>query len=151
MLLYLHIPFCHRVCPYCSFYKHTPGDTPIGEFVDALLEEARVRIAELPERPRTLYLGGGTPSMLSPTHLRKLFVGLAERLDLQGLDEVTLEANPATFDVAKARLFAELAAGFLRESPAGDRPVTTSLDAETLYRMLPREMPAAGAPLADHS
>jgi oxygen-independent coproporphyrinogen-3 oxidase len=108
LLLYLHIPFCHRVCPYCSFYKHTPGDTPIGEFVDALLGEARVRIAELPEKPRTLYLGGGTPSMLSPTHLRKLFGGLAERLDLQGLDEVTLEANPATFDVAKARLFREL-------------------------------------------
>ncbi|TAE78396.1 MAG: radical SAM family heme chaperone HemW [Verrucomicrobia bacterium] len=108
MLLYLHIPFCHRVCPYCSFYKHTPGDTPIGEFIDALLAEARHRIADLPEKPRTLYLGGGTPSMLSPTHLRKLFGGLAELLDLSSLDEVTLEANPATFDVAKARIFREL-------------------------------------------
>lgn len=108
LLLYLHIPFCHRVCPYCSFYKHTPGDTPVGEFVDALLEEARVRIASLGEKPRTLYLGGGTPSMLSPTHLRKLFGGLAGLMDLQALDEVTMEANPATFDVAKARLFREL-------------------------------------------
>ena len=108
MLLYLHIPFCHRVCPYCSFYKHTPGDTPVGSFIDALLEEARQRIASLPEKPRTLYLGGGTPSMLSPTHLRKLFGGLGELLDLPVLDEVTLEANPATFDVAKARLFREL-------------------------------------------
>jgi oxygen-independent coproporphyrinogen III oxidase len=108
LLLYLHIPFCHRVCPYCSFYKHTPGDTPVGEFVDGLLREARLRIEALEEKPRTLYLGGGTPSMLSPTHLRKLFGGLGELLDLQGLDEVTLEANPATFDVAKARLFREL-------------------------------------------
>lgn len=108
MLLYVHIPFCHRVCPYCSFYKHTPGDTPIGAFVDALLEEAQVRIAALEEKPRTLYLGGGTPSMLSPTHLRKLFGGLGELLDLSSLDEVTLEANPATFDVEKARLFREL-------------------------------------------
>jgi oxygen-independent coproporphyrinogen-3 oxidase len=108
LLLYLHIPFCHRVCPYCSFYKHTPGDTPIGSFIDSLLEEARHRIASLPEKPRTLYLGGGTPSMLSPTHLRKLFGGLGEILDLPALDEVTLEANPATFDVAKARLFREL-------------------------------------------
>jgi oxygen-independent coproporphyrinogen-3 oxidase len=108
LLLYLHIPFCHRVCPYCSFYKHTPGDTPVGAFVDALLGEARGRIAALEEKPRTLYLGGGTPSMLSPTHLRKLFGGLGEVLDLAGLDEVTLEANPATFDVVKARLFREL-------------------------------------------
>ena len=108
MLLYLHIPFCHRVCPYCSFYKHTPGDTPIGSFVDGLLEEARGRVAGLEEKPRTLYLGGGTPSMLSPTHLRKLFGGLGEILDLRSLDEVTMEANPATFDVTKARLFREL-------------------------------------------
>ena len=108
MLLYVHIPFCHRVCPYCSFYKHTPGDTPIGAFVDALLEEARLRLAALTEKPRTLYLGGGTPSMLSPTHLRKLFGGLRECIDFSTLEEVTLEANPATFDVAKARLFRDL-------------------------------------------
>lgn len=108
LLLYVHIPFCHRVCPYCSFYKHTPGDTPVGAFVDALVAEARRRIATLDEKPRTLYLGGGTPSMLSPTHLRKLFGGLGELLDFPALDEVTLEANPATFDVAKARLFREL-------------------------------------------
>ena len=68
-LLYLHIPFCHRVCPYCSFYKHTPGSTPIGAFVDALAVEARKRITS---PARTLYLGGGTPSMLSPGHLDAL-------------------------------------------------------------------------------
>lgn len=105
MLLYLHIPFCHRICPYCSFYKHTPGATPIGAFVDALVEEARRRI----DRPvRTMYLGGGTPSMLSPRHLEKLFGGLREVVDVGALEEVTLEANPATFDVAKARLFHDL-------------------------------------------
>ncbi len=108
MLLYLHIPFCHRVCPYCSFYKHTPGDTPLGEFTETLLEEARLRLAALPEPPRTIYLGGGTPSMLSPTHLRKLFGGLRELIDFPSLEETTLEANPATFDLAKARLFREL-------------------------------------------
>lgn len=108
LLLYLHIPFCHRICPYCSFYKHTPGETSVAAFVEALLVEARARIADLPEKPRTLYLGGGTPSMLSPTLLKRLFHGLGEILDLAKLDEVTLEANPATFDTAKARLFREL-------------------------------------------
>ncbi len=105
MLLYLHIPFCHRICPYCSFYKHTPGDVPIGAFVDALASEARRRI----DAPiRTIYLGGGTPSMLSPSHLERLFSALHETIDFSKLDEVTLEANPATFDPRKADLFRQL-------------------------------------------
>ncbi len=105
LLLYLHIPFCHRVCPYCSFYKHTPGGTPIGAFIDTLAAEARNRIHE---PVRTIYLGGGTPSMLSPRHLERLFAALHETVDFTKLDEVTLEANPATFDVEKARLFRAL-------------------------------------------
>jgi len=108
VLLYLHIPFCHRVCPYCSFYKHTPGSTPIGTFVDALAKEAAHRISTLEEKPRTLYLGGGTPSMLSPAHLTRLFRSLHEQVDFSTLQEVTLEANPATFDLSKAKLFREL-------------------------------------------
>lgn len=107
MLLYLHIPFCHRVCPYCSFHKHTPGATPIGRFIETLLLEARHRIPR-PEEIRTLYLGGGTPSMLSPSHLRRLFAGLSEIIEIASLEEVTFEANPATFDLEKARLFREL-------------------------------------------
>ena len=108
MLLYLHIPFCHRVCPYCSFYKHTPGATPIGGFIDALVVEADHRLGASAVAPRTLYVGGGTPSMLSPRHLTRLFAALRERMDFRKLDEVTLEANPATFDVDKARLWREL-------------------------------------------
>ena len=108
MLLYLHIPFCHRVCPYCSFYKHTPGATPIGAFIDALAAEADRRLPELSEKPRTIYFGGGTPSMLSPTHLEKLFSALGRHLDLSKLDDVTFEANPATFDLTKATLFRDL-------------------------------------------
>jgi oxygen-independent coproporphyrinogen III oxidase len=105
MLLYLHIPFCHRVCPYCSFYKHTPGITAIGSFVEAMTAEANFR---LKVQPRTLYLGGGTPSMLSPSHLTRLFTALHDSVDFSQLDEVTLEANPATFDLGKAKLFRSL-------------------------------------------
>jgi len=105
LLLYLHIPFCHRVCPYCSFYKHTPGTTPIGRFVDAMAAETKSRLTK---QPRTLYLGGGTPSMLSPSHLTRLFKSLHETFEFSLLDEVTMEANPATFDAGKARLFREL-------------------------------------------
>jgi oxygen-independent coproporphyrinogen-3 oxidase len=108
VLVYLHIPFCHRICPYCSFYKHTPGNTSIPSFVDALITEAEQRIATLDEKPRTLFLGGGTPSMLSPTHLEKLFAGLRGCIDFSQLDEISMEANPATFDLPKAQLFRDL-------------------------------------------
>ncbi|MGA0846896.1 MAG: radical SAM protein, partial [Luteolibacter sp.] len=105
VLLYLHIPFCHRICPYCSFYKHTPGSTPLGAFIEAMGRELEQRV----DRPvRTLYLGGGTPSMLSPGHLESLFALLRRSLDFARLEEVSLEANPATFDIRKARLLRDV-------------------------------------------
>ena len=131
LLLYIHIPFCHRVCPYCSFYKHTPGRTRVGSFVDALIGEAKLRIPQADPAPRTLYLGGGTPSMLSPAHLTRLFTALHGVLDFSTLDEVTLEANPATFDASKARLFRQL--GVTRVSlgiQAFDAPVLATLGRE---------------------
>ena len=110
MLLYLHIPFCHRICPYCSFYKHTPGSTPIAEFIEALGAEAAHRTKTLPEFgvPSSIYLGGGTPSMLSSKHLTTLFSSLREIFDISATTEITLEANPATFDLKKAQLFKDL-------------------------------------------
>lgn len=119
MLLYLHIPFCHRVCPYCSFYKHTPGGTPIGEFIAALGSEALWRRGLQPlsirpdsgkgvANPYSIYFGGGTPSMLSPKHLTDLFRSLRNTFDFSDVSEITLEANPATFDLAKAELFKSL-------------------------------------------
>lgn len=109
MHTYLHIPFCHRICPYCSFYKHTPGGTDIGAFIEAVLAEGRRRGQELAARPlQTLYLGGGTPSMLSPTHLRRLFQGLRDCFDFSSLSELTLEANPATFGKRTAETYLDL-------------------------------------------
>lgn len=100
--IYVHIPFCHRVCPYCAFYKHTPGATNIRAFVEAVANEAQLRLPE-GAAPQTLYFGGGTPSMLSPTHLRLLVDGLRRHLDLSHLEEWSFEANPATFTAAKVR------------------------------------------------
>ncbi len=109
MHLYLHIPFCRRLCPYCGFYKHTPGNLANRAFVDALLAEAeRSRAAGF--APETVYFGGGTPSLLSPALLERLMRGLAGRFDLSRVAEWTIEANPATFDLDKARLMRELGA-----------------------------------------
>jgi len=109
MIIYIHIPFCHRICPYCSFYKHTPGDTDKRAFIQAILKEARVTAATKisGQQISTLYLGGGTPSMLSPSHLSELFEGLHEAIPLENT-HITLEANPATFGHAKAALFKDL-------------------------------------------
>ena len=78
-------------------------------FIDAILLEGTNHVEKLGENKlTTLYCGGGTPSMLSPTHLKLLFDGLRGIFDLSELKELTFEANPATFDLTKARLFKEL-------------------------------------------
>jgi len=106
--LYLHIPFCHHICPYCGFYKHKPGRLANADFVDALLAEAnhRTRGEQLPLK--TIYWGGGTPTLLSSPLLRQLGEGLANLFDLSQLKEWTVEANPATFDLTKAELLRSL-------------------------------------------
>lgn len=108
MHLYVHIPFCHHICPYCGFYKHTPGKLANGAFVKAILTEAQKRAASIFAPIETVYFGGGTPSLLSPTHLESLCRGLSETFDLSQVAEWTFEANPATFDLAKAELMREL-------------------------------------------
>jgi len=107
--LYLHIPFCHHICPYCGFYKHTPGNLANRDFVEAILTEAERRGAS-GLVPETVYFGGGTPSLLSPTLLELLMRGLADRFDLSRVAEWTIEANPATFDLEKAELMRTLGA-----------------------------------------
>jgi oxygen-independent coproporphyrinogen-3 oxidase len=92
--LYVHIPFCHRICPYCSFHKHTPGGTDMTAFVDALIKE----MEKQPLKPKTIFFGGGTPTMLSETHLERLLRGLRERVDVSEVVEYTMEANPRNGD-----------------------------------------------------
>ena len=106
--IYIHIPFCHQICPYCAFYKHQPGALANRVFVEAILSEARIRAREFDVRPETIYFGGGTPSMLGKNHLRRLCEGLREIFDLSELREWTIESNPATFDLEKARLLRDL-------------------------------------------
>ena len=128
MHLYVHIPFCHHICPYCGFYKHTPGKLANAEFIEAILTEAQRHQESVTAPIQTVYFGGGTPSLLSPTHLESLCRGLADPLDLSQVEEWTLEANPATFDFAKAQLMREL--GVTRVSLG-----TQSFDPETLLTL----------------
>lgn len=102
--LYVHIPFCHRICPYCSFYKHTPGNTPMAGFVEAVLAEAEMGGRTYDLKLDTVYLGGGTPTALSEVHLQRLLSGLRERLDLSAVREFTCEVNPRTITDSKAAM-----------------------------------------------
>ncbi len=105
--LYFHIPFCHRICPYCGFYKHQPGRTSFHSLADALVQELRTRAAEHPVQPKTIYMGGGTPSIF-PSELWRTFAqGIRDAVDCSALEEWTVEANPKTFDDAKASAWTE--------------------------------------------
>ncbi|MDF1825763.1 MAG: radical SAM family heme chaperone HemW, partial [Verrucomicrobiales bacterium] len=103
-----HIPFCHHICPYCGFYKHKPGKLANAAFIEAILLEATKRKPESAKPFRTVFFGGGTPSLLSHTHLTSLCQGLAGIFDLSKVTEWTLEANPATYDHDKAALMLDL-------------------------------------------
>ena len=100
--LYIHIPFCLQICPYCSFYKDIAGPGKADPLVDAIIREA-----ELPGSgcaPQTVFIGGGTPTALSVSQLDRLFAGLRRQIDLSSVAEFTIEMNPATVTSRKADL-----------------------------------------------
>src|SRR6266702_1669444 len=103
---YVHIPFCAHHCGYCDFAVAAGQDHRIALYLEALAAEL-ARLGE-PKRLRTLFLGGGTPSHLDAGQLRRLFADLDRWLPREAGAEVSLEANPDSFDADKARLLAEL-------------------------------------------
>ncbi|HEV7866637.1 MAG TPA: radical SAM family heme chaperone HemW [Chthoniobacteraceae bacterium] len=106
--LYFHIPFCPKLCPYCSFYVEVGSANKTTRFLDALLREVELATTTHDVQPRTIYFGGGTPSALSEAQLEYLLGGLRNRLDLSQLEEWDFEANPATVRAPKARLLHSL-------------------------------------------
>jgi oxygen-independent coproporphyrinogen-3 oxidase len=101
--LYVHVPFCPKICPYCTFYKEASDRNQTQAFLDSLLAELDQR-PEFDIRCETIFFGGGTPSALTVKQLEFLLAGLRDRLDLSRLREWTLEMNPATVSLEKARM-----------------------------------------------
>ncbi len=114
--VYIHVPFCAARCGYCDFTTYLPdGRGQQHEFVEAALLELRHARAELGERPaRTVYVGGGTPTLLGVDDLLRLLAGVADTFGLAPDAEVTTEANPESVDAAVFR--ALLRGGFTRVS-----------------------------------
>lgn len=92
--IYIHIPFCARKCSYCSFYSE-PQQELIPPFIDALIAEMSLRKDYLPDtRVDTVYLGGGTPSLLKKADFERLFDALNRHWHIARDAEITIEANP---------------------------------------------------------
>ncbi|MEO6434351.1 MAG: radical SAM family heme chaperone HemW [Tepidisphaeraceae bacterium] len=96
--LYVHVPFCFHKCHYCDFYSIT-RQTPerMARFIDLILAEADLwNATPVTTLPKTVFFGGGTPTLLPVDEMRRLLDGLRERIDFSDVNEWTIEANPAT-------------------------------------------------------
>ena len=118
--LYIHIPWCVKKCPYCDFNSHAQvGGLPQDAYVTALLADLEQDLADFGDaarhRPlRSVFFGGGTPSLFSPDAIGRILAGVAERLDFAQGSEITLETNPGTIE--HGRFDGYLAAGINRIS-----------------------------------
>jgi oxygen-independent coproporphyrinogen-3 oxidase len=109
--LYVHLPWCLKKCPYCDFNSHAlrgsgDADLPQQRYVDALVADLE---AALPfvwgRRIHTIFIGGGTPSLFAPEQVERLLAAIRARLPLEPGCEITLEANPGTFERDRFRAF----------------------------------------------
>ena len=107
--LYVHIPWCVRKCPYCDFNSHevrgrSPGEAPEHGYVQALIADLELALPQIwGRRVYSIFFGGGTPSLFSARAIEELLAAFRARLNLAADAEITLEANPGTFESAKFR------------------------------------------------
>ena len=94
--IYIHIPFCASRCIYCDFYSTTLRNKA-PQYIAALVNEMEERKVFLHEPVRTIYLGGGTPTQLSPAEIASILLAIASHFDLSDCEEITMEANPEDF------------------------------------------------------
>ncbi len=102
--LYIHFPWCIQKCPYCDFNSHAvKGVIPEDTYINALLNDLAKDIIQFQEtRPiKSIFMGGGTPSLFSANQLQRLLLGIQQELTFTDDIEITLEANPGTFESEK--------------------------------------------------
>lgn len=105
--LYVHWPWCVRKCPYCDFNSHASGTVPETRYVEALLQELEREAHLVVGREiRTIYFGGGTPSLMSAKGFTALLDGIRARVPVASDAEISMEANPGTTDEAKFEAYA---------------------------------------------
>ncbi|WP_395700909.1 radical SAM family heme chaperone HemW [Aquabacterium sp.] len=129
--LYVHLPWCLAKCPYCDFNSHAlpDGRPPEQRYLDALIADLEAALPMVWGRPViSIFIGGGTPSLFSPEGIDRLLAAVRARLPLEPGSEITLEANPGTFERERFKAFR--AAGVTRLSIG-----VQSFDDEMLKRL----------------
>lgn len=145
--LYLHIPFCETKCGYCDFYSVAVKDQETAPLVTWVVRELTRRVRDKPGPIRTIFCGGGTPTILPEDQLALLLDGLRPVATADSVVEFTVEANPATVDDAKARLL--IAGGVTRVSMGAQSFLADELAAlERLHR--PEDIVPSVATLRRH-
>jgi putative oxygen-independent coproporphyrinogen III oxidase len=107
--VYIHIPFCSHKCHYCDFTAYVVGGQPVDEYLEALEREMAHTVAEVqPEEIRSIFIGGGTPTVLEPKQLERLLAAVRRHFPHWADDiEFTVEANPGTTEPDKLRVMRE--------------------------------------------
>jgi len=106
--LYVHLPWCLKKCPYCDFNSHEmrAAELPEQRYIDALMADLEAALPLVWGRAvHSIFIGGGTPSLFSPEAIDRLLGGIRARLRLEPNCEITLEANPGTFEKDRFRAF----------------------------------------------
>lgn len=106
--LYVHLPWCLKKCPYCDFNSHEmrAADMPEQRYLDAVMADLEAALPLVWGRTvHSIFIGGGTPSLFSPEAIDRLIGGIRARLRLEPDCEITLEANPGTFERDRFRAF----------------------------------------------
>lgn len=111
--IYIHIPFCRNLCGYCHFYRVEPTVSEISSYPEALVHELTARAGDLPGVVRSVYVGGGTPTLMRASFYREMMALIKERFDLPPGAEVTIEAD---MSVSSYQLEKLAEAGFNRIS-----------------------------------
>ena len=102
MSLYVHIPWCEKKCPYCDFNSYASSNIPEQDYLDCLIADLQIEAESVQARElRSIFIGGGTPSLFSAKSLAILLQAVAKKFHFNKDIEVTLEVNPASADKRK--------------------------------------------------
>ncbi|UOQ93791.1 radical SAM family heme chaperone HemW [Halobacillus shinanisalinarum] len=101
---YIHIPFCQQICHYCDFTKFFYNERLADEYLDALYQEIHTYIPQEKAEVKTIFVGGGTPTVVTHKQLEKLLTMIDEHFNVPTCEEYTFEANPGDLDMEKVKL-----------------------------------------------